>query len=111
MADKKAQKNAQFNCEKCNFHTNNKTDYSRHILRPKHLRLTSCINNVIQEACVCICGAAYKHRQSLCKHKKVCETHKNKPHIQFDKDTIIMELLKQNIELQKQLIELSSILP
>ena len=36
METKKTPKNPSFFCEKCDFKTNNKKDYSRHILTPKH---------------------------------------------------------------------------
>ena len=82
----------------------------------------------------CKCGKEYKHRQGLWKHKKTCvtiktknddnnnETSNDKPNNKsnvinefenemnktesFDKN-LLFELLKQNQELQRQLIEMS----
>jgi hypothetical protein len=70
----------------------------------------------------CNCGKEYKHRQSLFTHKKIClflseNTVESKSEVleddsEFDKDkfdtnALIIQLLKQNQELQKSLIEIS----
>ena len=36
MTTKKTQKTHRYNCEKCDFNTNNKNDYRRHIGTAKH---------------------------------------------------------------------------
>jgi hypothetical protein len=69
----------------------------------------------------CNCGKDYKHRQSLFTHKKLCVYSSEKvidtkededDDADFDKDKIdtnalIIQLLKQNQELQRSLIEIS----
>ena len=111
--DKMLKKNASYLCEKCCYSTGNKTDYNRHILTPKHKRVTTefvHVNVTNENKNVCACGNVYKYRQGLFKHKKECEKMKkliSNQNMDFDKN-IIIELLKQNGDLQKQLLELYS---
>ena len=99
-----------YNCNTCDYNTFSNKDYAKHLLTPKHKRLINAnvlsqkIPNNNQEH-ICDCGKCYKHMSSLCKHKKVCPTQYNF----INKDNItpelIIELVKQNKELQQTLIE------
>jgi hypothetical protein len=92
-------------------------------LTSKHLRLTKYLQNIpeipIQEKIfICDCGKEYKHRQSLYTHKQKCNL-KNKENINeeiksdenVDTDidvsdkNLILTLIQQNNELQKQMLE------
>jgi len=66
MDVKKSQ--TKFTCEECNFFSNNKTDYDRHILTQKHKNKLKIISNKF----ICDCGACYKYRQGLWKHQQKC---------------------------------------
>jgi len=57
----------------------------------------------------CKCGKYYKHMSSLCKHKKYCNNDINNKymHNENEQQELIIQLLKQNKELQQSLIELS----
>jgi hypothetical protein len=93
-----------FICESCNTECCKKGDYTRHIATAKHQILINpnkITSNYIA-AHLCCCGKQYKHLSSLCSHKKRCVAINN-----IDKDSIIINLLQQNAELQKSLIELS----
>ena len=114
-----------FSCEKCNFTTSRLSQYNAHLLTAKHKRMTNDDNFFPDPSThECSCGKKYIHRQGLCKHKKKC-THVSNT---IEKSTkvdqtlentmalndaslnlhvIVLDLLKQNNELQKQLIELS----
>ena len=81
MTTEKAQKSATlFVCEKCKYTTCKKSDYSRHILTPKHKNTTfiqhyttksaNFFNNVSYFSCEC--GKTYPYRSSLHNHKKKC---------------------------------------
>ena len=73
MVYKKNEKNEKnYICEICDFRSNKKTDYNRHIKTKKHKRLTNTDNdnNLTYK---CSCGKEYKHRQSLYAHKKKCK--------------------------------------
>jgi uncharacterized C2H2 Zn-finger protein len=73
MANENTPKNALYNCEKCQYITNNKTDYSRHLTTAKHKILTDGKQKTQKNAPhVCACGNIYVHQSSLCKHRKKC---------------------------------------
>jgi hypothetical protein len=77
MNNKKTQKNAFYFCENCDFKTNNKTDYNRHNLTPKHINNKFLINNNNEKTpqttiFICSCGKEYKYQSGLCAHKKKC---------------------------------------
>jgi len=83
-----------FYCFSCKFTTSKKCVYDKHILTKKHLYAESVNNayeqyadslsdpnyvlqplppdSIIRTSHKCICGKIYKHRQSLCIHKKKC---------------------------------------
>jgi hypothetical protein len=88
-------------------------------LTAKHLRLIKYLHNVKEILknelkFVCNCGKEYKHRQSLYTHKQKCNfiTKKNTEEInETNKDidlsdkNLILTLIQQNNELQKQMLE------
>ena len=108
-----------FVCEKCDYTTVRKSQYDRHILTSKHKRITmdnkmdNLDNELVQNQFQCQCGKAYNYLSGLCKHKKKCkstvetETDTNqiieKP--SDNKDILLDYLIKQNSELQKQILE------
>jgi CDGSH-type Zn-finger protein len=95
-----------YSCDKCQYKTNNKTEYNRHLSTQKHEMDTL---DTSENAFVCKCGKSYKYSQGLSKHKKVCNNEGS--------NKIITELVKQNKELNdiileqnKQLLRQSSML-
>ena len=93
MANNFSQKSRKkYVCEVCTFESNNKTDYNKHIVTIKHLSVTMAnemandsarnlaklnINKKLinSKKCYeyqCDCGKQYRHKSSLCKHKKTC---------------------------------------
>lgn len=109
----------KFYCEKCNYNTSRKSSYDKHIMTTKHLLLTN-VNTELTESCdkviqtcsyICnICDKQYKSRVGLWKHLKSCNIiNKNSDYSHqkntspeketIDKDSLIIELLKQNKEL------------
>ncbi len=144
MANDFSQKSRKkYICEICSFNSNNKTDYYKHIRTIKHLSVTMANgmandsarnlakmdnnkkeNNFINSyEYRCECGKNYKHKSSLCKHKKVCSFSEveedNNPIVKTDLKDIVCKLmsenkdiknclLKENQELKKQLLEKDS---
>jgi hypothetical protein len=110
------QKNSKkFECVDCDFKCCNKNDYNRHILTRKHKMMTNVDskNSKNSNKIVCNCGKEYNHRQSLSIHKKKCkfikEESKTDTNIDANIDVtdknLILTLIQQNNELQKQMLE------
>jgi hypothetical protein len=120
------QKNSKkYECVFCDFKCCNKNDYNRHILTRKHKMLTNVDtknskNSNDSNKFICDCGKEYNHRQSLSVHKKKCSfikeyinKEKDEPITDTDTDTnidvfdknLILTLIQQNNELQKQMLE------
>lgn len=118
---KKTPKNPiYFCCEICDFNTSNKKDYNRHLLRPKHLeneKRYKMIQNDIylpkktpHEDYICDCGKTYKYSSGLWRHKKYCQPNSVVNNNTINTKTVItpeliIEIIKQNKELQQTLIE------
>jgi hypothetical protein len=113
----------RFCCEYCDIKTNNKKDFNNHLLTAKHSKLT-IVNKTLTETshfsqdCVSnnficdICEKSYKSRVGLWKHKKRCnieENTKEESIINQSSNTItpelVMELIKNNKELQQIILE------
>lgn len=117
-----------YECKICDYKCFKKQHITQHIKTKKHiLNYGNHIGNLgnPDHSYVCNCGKSYANKSGLWKHKKKCETMSsstnkninasnvinetnneiNKPEM-FDKN-LILELLKQNNELQKQIIEMS----
>ena len=93
-----------FSCKLCYFECPKKGDYNRHLMTAKHKILNNpnyfTSKNITSYTCD-NCNKIYKHASSLCNHKKKCN------YKAIDTNSEIIQLLKQNIELHKSLIELS----
>ena len=126
-------KKGNFECIICDYTTCRKNDYDKHLVTPKHIsnaKQSFCPAKVAkvakksQDVCwsksyVCLCGKKYVDNSGLWRHKKKCnesiefvnntvEPKVEKPLSEtFDKEMLIIQLLKQNQELQQSLIELS----
>jgi hypothetical protein len=108
----------KFICECCDFKCNKKSDWSRHIVRPKHINNEKThiinINTEVKETLQCECGNKYTYTSGLWRHKKKCQYNSNNEDIKDAEEnvkitpTMFYDLLKQNNELQKIIINLSS---
>lgn len=99
-----------FECENCDYKCYRKYDYDRHLLTRKHKILTNPYKNgvksVEEKKYVCECGNEYKHRQSLCAHRKKClHIEKNENENENEKEDLTDYLLKENNELKKMIID------
>ncbi len=110
-------------CLSCNYSTKNRYDYNKHMKCAKHLRISQMSNNCMTSF-NCLCGKVFKERTGLWRHKKNCLISANnevitvceKNAVSIPEDTTkkddnlsgaIMTLIKQNQELQKQLLEIA----
>jgi len=92
-----------FSCELCDYITTHKGHYNRHKMTAKHQSETNVTKKGQngQEHFQCNnCEKVFKNRTSHWRHKKTCLS-------ESDKDSLIIQLLNQNKELQKSLIDLS----
>jgi hypothetical protein len=97
---------ADFYCKNCDCKCSSKYNYSRHLATEKHKRIHSGKMSEQTKIFLCECGKKYKYSQGLSKHKITCVKHSQQQQPIIDANLII-ELIKQNQELQKSLIELS----
>jgi hypothetical protein len=81
-----------YNCDFCDYHTGKKTDYTLHCFTAKHKKRTF-LRKVAQPI----------KDDSIIEHIPI---NANNPFIQHNND-ILIELIKQNNELQKQIIEMA----
>ena len=115
----------KFVCESCNFKCCLKTDYQRHVLTSKHQKSTffqqKYVKNIFSKFTCENCHKEYKERSGLWKHKKICLTNNSSQMImekanekEKEEDIkhdmqlltgLVMEMMKSNQELQKNLIE------
>lgn len=132
MLTKKFQKGSEFFvCQNCDYITSRRSQYDRHLLTAKHQNVDNVDKKVPKgskkfqpkipnskenneqnnEKYQCICGKIYKHRQSLSLHKKKCDF-KMEVNEMVIKETnqiittgLVMELIKQNKNLQEMMCE------
>lgn len=117
-----------YKCVGCQYLTSNKTHWNRHIQTEKHgkvLLATDCqqkkhISHItgIEQKFGCDCGKFYTDRSGLWRHRKKCVQLNDKQSEnvlvpqQPDQTTslaaLLQDMMKQNQELQKQLIELAN---
>jgi uncharacterized C2H2 Zn-finger protein len=116
MATEKTKKNTHYyECTYCDYVTCKKTDFKRHIITQKHnFNISSTtINGKNEKIYICnICEKIFKERSGLWRHKKKCTEDNNlilwdEDGKIKDKDELVLQLLKQNVDLQKSLIEIS----
>ena len=101
----------KFYCELCDYGTAKKSSFVNHCESMKHKKhnLTTNINENYAKLCSnkyqCVsCNKIFNDRAGLWRHKKKCS---DKELDINDKDSIIIQLLKQNSELQQSLVAMS----
>ena len=123
----KTQKDAKkFICEKCTFECSKKSDWERHIIRPKHINNENNIIKPPENNYTCKkCNKLYKYYSGLWKHNQSCSNipGENNYNEECDENTVLelnetnikktsievsylsnlmLEVVKNNNELQKQ---------
>ena len=123
MVTEKVAKVAQhFECKNCDYITSKKSSYDKHILTVKHKNVTKCNKNVSEVAvqlCCEKCDKIYKSRVGLWRHLKVCvksyediivtvENPVKEVNNNILDTNVVLELIKQNKELQNLLVQQSN---
>ena len=107
--------NYEFYCELCDYTASRKFNIEKHKMTSKHQQaivsnyLATNVVNAIPKKYCCECGKAYCDNSGLWRHKKKCSKSskssnnvENKSLIDID---VIMELIKNNTEIQKKMID------
>ena len=68
-------KEHKYVCEKCNFGSSKKSDYTRHLTTAKHIMTTGGLQKN-SKTLWCDCGKSYSCRQNLYRHKTKCNYQK-----------------------------------
>ena len=126
MATKLPNNFPKYSCDLCCIKTSNKKDYNNHLLtrkhlnnsNPQHFATNNKINSQISQSHVCmVCNKIYDSRSGLWRHQKKCKevvnndnnhSLKNEENMilnELDMKSLILELVKSNTDLQKQMLE------
>jgi len=103
--------NQKYRCEKCDYVTFKKSSYVQHMASKKHEQkmIQKEDPDILKERYTCHhCKKEYMSRAGLWGHTKKCTQQSMKPLTEVADKDMIVALLKQNSELQKQMLELAS---
>jgi len=100
-----------FYCEDCDYITDRKSSFNKHLMTAKHQKLTK-VNKSCEESCenqpttlLCDnCSKSFKSRVGIWKHKKMCITNNEEPKT-IDNE-LIMTLIKENTEFKNIILKL-----
>ena len=123
MDSKLPPKNAKlFSCDLCDFNCFKLCDWTRHVLRPKHIKRQIDDKKVIicetktptnADCNICKCGKIYKNYSSLWRHNKICNQNINNTIIETTNDELIQEkneliqyLINENKEFKSLILEI-----
>jgi hypothetical protein len=99
----------EYNCEICQYKTNRKSSYDKHLGTLKHLNSTESTEKLqkLQNSCkqfICLnCNANFKERTGLWKHTKICNLNNDKT--DNEEGTLVKYLMNENKELKNMIIE------
>ena len=109
-----------YSCEICNYITDVKSNYKKHCMTARHINMAivtggdgKVSKSIVQYSCS-KCDKTYKSRNGLWCHSKKCSMDipiiENPNNIQIIDAAMIMELIKQNRDLQNVLIHQSELI-
>jgi len=101
----------KYMCEKCHYTCCKKSDWTKHLATSKHSNVDQHVDQNVAIFFICDCGKKYGYKQSLSVHRKKCTFQKEKiteNEIQdaSNNNDLILELIKQNQDFQKQLLDM-----
>lgn len=91
-----------YSCDVCNYCTIRKNNYEKHLVTRKHLMSVQSnermpINQCITQYCCEHCGNVYSDNSGLWRHKKKCQK-------SSQIESLLIELIKSNNELQNRIV-------
>ena len=98
----------EYNCIYCNYHTNVKANYNKHLLTEKHIQVSQkiIVSQVIPSFKCKYCDQTYKYRSSLSKHMKTCKNVESN----FDIQLIKIELQEHKKQINEQKLQIEKII-
>ena len=112
--EKVAKSSNNYYCENCDYKTDKKCNFDKHLLTSKHIKTTNSIENVAESSSkkyTCdICNKFFHDRAGLWRHNKKCNnTLNNQPNIITNNTTnvlinLITNLVKENSEFKNMLM-------
>ena len=99
-------------CEQCDFKCSKKSNYDKHLETRKHKKNYNELqkNDTSLKKYNCICGKGYAHRQGLYTHKKKCDYEKeiatDSMSKLYKKDDIVEVLIKENSDFKNIILDL-----
>jgi hypothetical protein len=107
-----------YKCELCDYNTSRQSQYTRHLETEKHLKrinatiINELITNSVPLKFSCdICSKTYKERTGLWRHKKTC-TYEPEPVAEpikkpklYEKEDILDVLMKENLDFKNIILE------
>ena len=110
---------SKYICNKCDYNTDKKSSFDKHLASRKHLfnQSSNLCNSKVADNFICsTCDKIYNSRVTLWRHKKICQP-LDVPleNVILDASNseitlltnLVFEIVKNNTELQKQLLDLS----
>jgi len=98
-----------FSCKLCNTITSNKKDFNKHLMTRKHITNANPQQEISKKSPTHECSRCdkiYESRSGLWRHMKICNKIEDSPQEDVKSLTsLVMELMKSNTELQKQLVD------
>jgi len=98
-----------FYCEKCDYKSNKKSDFEKHLQTIKH-NAQKCSKMLTKSRQYqCHCGKEYKHLQSFNRHQKFCiqdENTQDKKDINTDYKEMFINMMNENKELRKTITDM-----
>ena len=115
FSENSEKKNHTFCCKICDYICYKKQHLKQHLLSNKHKNVNfNTVENSENNCNIssskqwdCICGKKYKDRTGLWRHKKTCKNENiiESENIDLSDKSLILTLIQQNNELQKQMLE------
>jgi hypothetical protein len=110
VAKKVAESSRKYCCNICQYYTDKKSNYDKHLGTLKHLNSTESTKvaeKVAESSCkqyICLhCNATFKERTGLWRHNKICNSNNDK--IDNTEGTLVKYLMNENKELKNMIIE------
>jgi len=104
----------KFNCECCNYATQRKFNYDKHISSNKHKLVEGTLEKsteLIPKIFVCnYCEKTFKFEKLLFKHTVICKNQKNIKDLTELVRTLNLQLEQQNLKINEQKLQIEKII-